>query len=76
MKLYANPSNGRFTLQLIDLIGTKNIAVYTISGQKIYSKSVAENTIQIDLSDHPKGVYFCKVFDDSKNVHNGKIIVK
>lgn len=70
VKIYPNPNNGKFTIKLNN---TENatIEIYTISGQFILQKIVTKNTIQIDLSNYQKGMYFVKV-----NTPNGTMVKK
>jgi hypothetical protein len=45
-----NPSNGLFTLKLPDVTGTVELEIYSISGQKVYSKTFVGTEELIDLS--------------------------
>ncbi len=74
--IYPNPSNGYFNVKIDDLIGTKNIEVYSVLGQKIYSKSIVENESSIDLSNQPKGIYFYKISDNNIVIKSGKLIIE
>jgi uncharacterized delta-60 repeat protein len=74
--IYPNPSNGNFTLQINNIIGTENIEIYTLMGQKIYSKSIVENESSIDVSNQPKGIYFYKISDNYKVIKSGKLIIE
>ena len=73
--IYPNPSNGYFNLKIDDNVTTKTIEVYTLLGQKIYSKQITENTSALDLSNQPKGIYIYKIntlYGESKS---GKLII-
>lgn len=59
-KIYPNPNNGTFNIELTNFENS-TFQIYSISGQLILQKSITQNTTQVDLSDHPKGMYFIKV---------------
>ena len=69
IKIYPNPSKGKFTMQIADrhlLKGSCNIEIYTVLGEKIYSYAEInqQKSYEINLSNIPKGIYFIKI-------HNG-----
>ena len=76
LNVHPNPSSGCFTIQVNDLITTKTIEVYTILGQKIYSKPLTENESTLNLSAQPKGVYLYKVFGDKGETKSGKLVIE
>ena len=59
-------------------IGTftaKSIVIYTVLGQKIYTKTITtERTI--DISGHPKGIYLYKVYGENNEVKSGKLLLE
>ena len=68
--IYPNPNSGTFTLSL-QSENTATVYVMDVLGDIIYQLQLNYSTIhQIDLSTHPKGVYFVKV------VSGDEIIVK
>jgi uncharacterized delta-60 repeat protein len=74
--IYPNPSNGYFNIKIDNLIGTENIEVYSVLGQKIYSKSIVENKSTIDVSNQPKGIYFYKISNNNNVIKSGKLILE
>jgi uncharacterized delta-60 repeat protein len=76
LNVYPNPSNGYFTIHFDDLITTKTIEVYTILGQKVYSKPLTENVSTLNLSAQPHGVYLYKLFGEEREVKSGKLLIK
>ncbi len=76
LKVYPNPSNGKFILE----VGNENIGIddaieiYTINGQLIYSKSDLKkyNEIALEVS---KGIYLLKLKSAESNSYK-KIIVE
>ena len=71
IKLYPNPSNGKFTINGENI---NNIIVTDINGRIIKSINVNSNSININLSDKQKGIYFIKI-DSNKNFIVRKIII-
>lgn len=77
--IYPNPSAGRFILEInSELHDRINIEVYNVAGSKVFSnknRSVwAMNSMMIDLSDLPDGLYFVKV--SAENYNAVKKIIK
>ena len=62
--IYPNPNNGNFTISLKE--STKNIhsiEITDILGSTVYKKEkIQTNAINIDISNHLKGIYFVKIF--------------
>jgi len=63
VSVYPNPSNGKFELKITNYeSGIKNIEVYNLLGEKVYSNtSAAHFPLAIDISSQPTGMYFVKV---------------
>ena len=65
LKVYPNPNNGLFTLEVQNKTATDlNITVSNIQGQEVYRnfvKSVINHNENINLSDFGNGLYFLKV---------------
>ena len=73
--IYPNPSKGIFTLNSAFNINTYEII--NILGELIESSyDLRSTTIQIDLSQEPKGIYFVKVADKLNNSIINKVIIK
>jgi hypothetical protein len=63
---YPNPSNGSFTLNT-GTMETKDVYVYNALGKIVYQKNkVSEKTVDINISNTPKGVYLIKVISDDQ----------
>jgi len=68
-RIYPNPSDGVFTLELKDSEGSANIAIEltTLMGERIAKKDMpAFSTYQINLSERPPGIYLLKVRQNNK----------
>ena len=65
IKLYPNPSNGLFRLELADptLVGSQ-LTVFNMVGQIILQEQTRSISTSIDLSAHAKGVYLVRIDTD------------
>ncbi|PCJ78121.1 MAG: hypothetical protein COA57_16295 [Flavobacteriales bacterium] len=54
------------------------VTVYNVLGVAVYkSPTINVSTYQIDISSHPKGVYFVKVMCEGETViGNGKLVIQ
>ncbi len=76
--VYPNPSNGKFTVKAEGLQRANcKLEICNLLGQEIYNAFFKEQqpTLDIDLSDFSKGIYFVK-FDDGTNSYKQKIIIE
>ena len=76
--VYPNPSNGKFTVNIEGLQQANcKLSICNLVGQEIYTTFFKgqQSTLDIDLSDFSKGLYFVKV-DDGKNIYTQKIITE
>lgn len=75
ISIYPNPSNGEFTLHINNPSGQNmNVIISNIQGQIVLEAalgSILSHTMQIDLTQFPRGLYFLKAGSDVR-----KIIVK
>ncbi|NOX46585.1 MAG: T9SS type A sorting domain-containing protein [Chlorobi bacterium] len=75
-EIYPNPSQGKFWIQ--NPKGKNeflSIEVFNSFGKRLMEFETAEELMQIDLSDKPKGVYLIRI-KSSKEVFNEKVIVQ
>ena len=74
IKLYPNPNNGQFQIQLGNSETTAAVVVYDLTGKKVFGKNVADNE-NIDLRNIQKGMYLVSITSEG-TVSTKKIIVK
>jgi hypothetical protein len=76
VKVYPNPNNGQFTLELTNFESGATVGIFNMQGAKIYQTSATNETIhKIDLPTIRKGIYFVKVMD-GKEQFTKKVIVE
>jgi hypothetical protein len=91
LQIYPNPSGGKFTVQLENcnecLEKIEDLTVINILGEIVFRASdINSQSMVIDLSKHPKGIYFIKLLlpklyksdGDSRGANDyfGKVLVK
>jgi hypothetical protein len=76
--VYPNPSNGKFTVNIEGIQQANGkLSICNLLGQEIYTTLFMgqQTTLDIDLCDFSKGLYFVKVYD-GRNIHTQKIITE
>ena len=82
LKVYPNPSNGIFYIQMDNTQFTMDnektqVEVYNVLGEKVYSSalSIVNSSLSIDLSNQPGSIYLYRVIDETgKCIGSGKLI--
>jgi hypothetical protein len=78
LKIYPNPGTGCFQIDLRDIKSqTMDLRVYNYLGELVDQKNTARNnnTLNVDISSHKKGIYFIEVRTEDK-VFREKIILQ
>lgn len=68
-----NPSFGKFSISSPYKINS--VMVYNILGEIIYTTFSFQTSNEIDLSNHPKGIYFIRILEGTK-IHNRWILIQ
>ena len=76
IKIYPNPSNGKFNIELAKSLNDANISISNMTGKNIYSKNISSSSKhEIDLRSYSKGVYFIQFNIEGKTLVS-KIVIK
>jgi DNA-binding beta-propeller fold protein YncE len=76
--IYPNPSNGQFTIEIVNLVGQTEygmIEIYNELGENVFQATISSQTSKIDLN-LSGGMYFYKLTSNMKNFSSGKFIVQ
>ena len=71
--IYPNPSPGIFTLTVTDPGNNAELSVFNILGETVYKARITKPATTIDMSSHPKGIYFAKLTGGDE-IHTFKIV--
>jgi hypothetical protein len=74
LKIYPNPNNGSFIINIPDQNSTTQVEIITISGKTIYNQQFETNKMEINMNRYTKGIYFVKVRSGNKIYHSKLII--
>ncbi len=75
IKIYPNPNNGAFTLELPEGTANATVVITDISGKVIEVKSNSEQTMYFDMSQFAAGTYLLRVQADG-NVYTRKVVIQ
>jgi len=75
--IYPNPSSCCFTLEKVRGVGRGDLKFQVIDGlgRIIHSGNIESDSYNLDLSNHPKGIYFLKVSDGTA-IHHHKLLLE
>lgn len=78
LKIFPNPSNGDFTIQLPDGFNPKNatVEIVDMTGEILKSLKLVSNVLKVDIRDFPKGSYVCNVYSSDYLILSKLIFVK
>ncbi|HXB12396.1 MAG TPA: T9SS type A sorting domain-containing protein, partial [Bacteroidia bacterium] len=78
-RIFPNPSNGIFTLQMKLTSENASLEVYNVFGENIYSAPMQKgaNTILLNLSQQPSGIYLYRIASEQgEYITSGKLIIE
>lgn len=63
VKIYPNPTEGALEVSILGLKNTEkcSLKVYTTQGKQIMTVNVNTDSANIDISNHPAGIYLLKI---------------
>jgi hypothetical protein len=74
LKVYPNPNNGRFVVEISNF-KLARISLYNLTGKRVFCQdNIAESLSLINLSHIPRGIYMIKVNDQEKQLTQ-KIVI-
>lgn len=77
IKVYPNPSNGMFNVEITSLTGNPQITVYNVLGQQVYGSKLNVTQTTLNLGAQPKGVYIYRVMDENGNpISTGRLVIE
>lgn len=76
IKIFPNPSDGKFTIRFQNMDTIKNLEIYNVLGKRVYQNSALKSVSEIESSGLTKGVYLVKAFSKDNKVFHSKLIVK
>lgn len=76
--LYPNPIKGMLTIKLNDEsdINRYELRIYDTLGIQIIESIITQQTISLEKSNFPTGIYFYKIFGNGKTIQSGKLIAQ
>lgn len=75
IKLFPNPNNGSFKLQLDTEIENGEIILLNVIGEKVYSQKITQGQNNIILNTLATGIYCYIILQDTKQISNGKLTI-
>jgi hypothetical protein len=73
--LFPNPSSGVFSFKQNNATDIE-IEIYNVLGELVYKTILTNLQVTVDLSKHPKGIYFVQITSNKKSTGNKKIIIQ
>ena len=74
INIFPNPSNGVFSIELVNTNEIATMEIYNVLGAKIKSQKINSGKNEINLQDQSNGIYFVYVTDNNKEVQVIKIV--
>ncbi|MCF8232276.1 MAG: choice-of-anchor J domain-containing protein [Bacteroidales bacterium] len=75
ISVYPNPSNGEFTV-VSEALDNAEIAVYSVTGAKVYETQMDQGKQNINLSNLDKGVYTLRFITQDNKVGVKQVVIK
>ena len=76
VSIFPNPAHGRFEIRGLEKC-VQGLEIFNGTGEKVYkiSNLKQQTSIEIDLSNFPKGIYIVKLYDGKGN-HTEKVMIR
>ncbi len=76
LKIYPNPSDGRFVVEAGAGVTSLKAEVYDMSGKQIYKQDFRGSKADLNLTQYPKGVYILNLVDNNGKKQSAKLMIK
>ncbi len=76
LKIYPNPSDGRFVVEAGAGVTSLKAEVYDMSGKQIYKQDFRGSKADLNLTQYPKGVYILNLVDSNGKKQSAKLMIK
>jgi len=74
LKIYPNPNNGSFKIQIDTEIKNGQVVLINAIGQKVFEQKIERGTNEIDTNDLKQGLYTYILLDNNVQISNGKLV--
>ena len=75
VKLYPNPTNEKFYIELPEEIESANVKIMDVAGRVVYKTHIDNIINKILLSNFPKGMYYINLTANTGHKYYGRIIL-
>jgi hypothetical protein len=74
--IYPNPFTAYTIIRINDAsqINKAELRIYNVVGEEVLNTIITKQTIALETSEFPSGIYFYKVIDNNQTIQSGKLI--
>ncbi len=78
INIYPNPTTNNLTIDIKQKLNKGTISMYDAIGKLVLKKEelAGENTLDLNVSNYPRGIYFIEVRDNDLSIYSGKIVLE
>lgn len=66
--IFPNPTKGKLTITQLEQFVGGNIEIINLMGQVIFSKTIQNHQMSVNLSEYNKGIYLVKISSDKQQI--------
>jgi len=76
-KVYPNPNNGQFNIELTNAGVGSYVKIYNVLGEEVYTALLRNEDNKISLSNQPQGIYIYRILTETGSpISTGRLIVE